>query len=115
MRTNVIVRSQTVFYAENYTRLSDFFEKGVRGGGGVLQPHKLTSEKQALWRKPLQYSWCESTHTKNTPCSLLEVYEKTPIFIPVDIIEDVIKLVAHKLSRVQALEVKTQKPYRGGF
>ena len=30
-------------------------------------------------------------------CYTLEVYNKAPIFIPVDITEDVLKLVVHKL------------------
>ena len=30
-------------------------------------------------------------------CSTLEVYDKTPIFIPMDIMEDVVESVAHKL------------------
>ena len=38
---------------------------------------------------------------------MLDAYEKTPIFIPVDIPEDVVKLVAWKLSGVWALEVRT--------
>ena len=35
---------------------------------------------------------------KNIPySSIIEVYDKTPIFIPVDIMEDVVKLVAQNL------------------
>ena len=35
--------------------------------------------------------------TPHPPCSMLEVSDKTPIFIPVDITEDVVKSVARKL------------------
>ena len=34
---------------------------------------------------------------KIIPCSILEAYDKTPIFIPVGIMEDVVELVSLKL------------------
>ena len=37
--------------------------------------------------------------SKNVPsCATLETYEETPIFIPVDITEEAVELVARKLS-----------------
>ena len=40
---------------------------------------------------------------------MLEVYDKIPILIPVDIMEDMVKSVVRKLLGVRALEVQTQK------
>ena len=36
--------------------------------------------------------------TPHPPCSALEAYNETPIFVPVDITDDVVKSVARKLS-----------------
>ena len=41
--------------------------------------------------------WWEKIHTKIPPCSTLEAYDEMPIFIPVEIMEDVVKLVARNL------------------
>ena len=41
--------------------------------------------------------WWEKIHTKIPPCSTLEAYYEMPIFIPVEIMEDVVKLVAWKI------------------
>ena len=49
--------------------------------------------------KPSHLSLQENIRTKNTACSMLEAYDKTPILIPVGIMEDVVKSVARKLSR----------------
>ena len=46
---------------------------------------------------------------------MLETYDKTPIFIPVDIKKGAVKSVARNISEVLALEVRTQKLYMGGF
>ena len=37
------------------------------------------------------------TRTKGTPCSTFEMYDKTPIFITMGIMEDVVELVTRKL------------------
>ena len=37
MRSNVIIRSQTLFYVENCASLSDFLRMGMGGGGPAIQ------------------------------------------------------------------------------
>ena len=55
-------------------------------------------EEQALWIKPPHQFWRENTRTPPpSPYYMLEAYDETPISIPVDIVEDVVKLVARKL------------------
>ena len=48
-------------------------------------------------------------------CYTLEVYDKTPIFIPVDITEDVVGFSWGKFQGVRSLEVQTRNLYKGGF
>ena len=56
--------------------------------------------KRALRKKPLWRLWQKNVRTKKSPpCSMLEVYDETTIFIPVEIMEDVVGSVAQKLSR----------------
>ena len=52
---------------------------------------------------------------KLIPCSTLEVYNKTPIFIPVDIMKDVVKSVPQKKWGFWAPVVQTKKLYRDVF
>ena len=52
---------------------------------------------------------------KDSPCSTLEVYDKTLTFIPVDIMEDMVELVSQFFRGVQALVVWNRKLYKGGF
>ena len=65
---------------------------------GVLQPDKLASDKTVVINDTAVsvLAW-KHTHTQNTACYKLDAYGKTPIFIFVDITEDVVKLVARKL------------------
>ena len=51
-----------------------------------------------LSMKPLYISLWYSIRTENISCSTLESYQKMPIFIPVKITEDVVKLVTRKIS-----------------
>ena len=37
-----------------------------------------------------------------SPCYTLEVYDKTPIFIPVEVMEDVVESFTQKLSEVSS-------------
>ena len=53
-----------------------------------------------LQRKlPIRF-WRKNICTGKKYCSTLEVYDKIPIFIPVDITEDVFESVAHKFPGV---------------
>ena len=89
MFSNVIIHSRTLFYVENYVRLSDFFANWSQGGS--CNPKKLHQTKRALWRKPLRQSWRRKTLTKNkSPCYTLEVYDEKPTFVPMKITEDVV-------------------------
>ena len=54
--------------------------------------------KQFSWRKLSRRFWQETSAQKTYPCHMLEVYEEIPISIHVDITQDVVKLVAQKLS-----------------
>ena len=47
--------------------------------------------------KPLHRYWQENNHTKNPASSKLEAYGETPIFIPANIREDVVKSAAQKI------------------
>ena len=60
-------------------------------------PMKCCPIKYALWRKPSRQFWRKNLHKKLTPHSTLDVYDKIPIFIPVDIMEDAVKSVAPKI------------------
>ena len=46
---------------------------------------------------------------------MLEAYDETGIFIPVEITEDVFKSVVRKFLGIWYLEVRTWKLYRSGF
>ena len=54
--------------------------------------------KQSLLTKPPRWSWNGNIRTENPSCVTLETYKKTPLFIPVDILEDAVKSVARTLS-----------------
>ena len=54
--------------------------------------------KQFSWRKLSRRFWQETSAQKTSPCHMLEVYDKITISIHVDITQDVVKLVAQKLS-----------------
>ena len=58
----------------------------------------MASDKHELLKEPLYISWKENIRTKKFHHSTLETYNETPIFIPVDIAEDVFELVEGKLS-----------------
>ena len=53
-----------------------------------------------LWMEPLHRSWQENIRTTPPPPPYytVEVYDETPIFIPVEITEDVVESVTQKLS-----------------
>ena len=53
-------------------------------------------KEQALWIKSSRRYWQENIHSRKTHSSTLEAYEVTTVFIPVDITEDVVELVAQK-------------------
>ena len=96
MRSNVIIRSQTLFYVENCASLSDFLRMGM--GGGVLQSNKLASERTGVMDETV-VSVLAGKHPHEpppSPRSMLEVYNETPILILIEITYDVVESVAQK-------------------
>ena len=65
--------------------------------GGLCNPKSWHQTKRVLWMKPLHQSWRENIRTKKNRFTL-DVYDIMPNFIPMDITEDVVKLVVRKLS-----------------
>ena len=70
-----------------------------REKGGFFQPDELAKDCMGTINKTVS-SVFEGKHQreKNPSCVTLERYEETPIFIPVDIIEESVESVARKLS-----------------
>ena len=54
-------------------------------------------------------------HGKNPSCATLETYQETPMFIPVDIMEEAVNSVARKFWGILDQEVQTRKHYRDGL
>ena len=69
-----------------------------REKGGVLQPDYLKEDYTGTINE-IVASVLEGKHTSKTipSCATLEMYEETPIFIPVDITEESAESVAHKI------------------
>ena len=64
---------------------------------GVFLSEELANNKTGITEKTVETVLAKKYwHEKKSHCSMLEVYYKTPIFIPKDIMEDVVKSVAHK-------------------
>ena len=64
-----------------------------------MQPDELVSDRTGVINKTFAYLLTEKHTQENiSSCSMLETYNETPIFIPVDIAEDAVKSVAQKLS-----------------
>ena len=73
-------------------RQSDLSMNGKHGCFcNVTNWHRI---KRELLMKRFHQSWRGGPHKKIPPCSTLETNDKTPIFIPVDITEDVAESVA---------------------
>ena len=70
-----------------------------REKGGVLQPDKLAQDRTGMINETVT-SVLEGKHPSETipSCATLEMYEETPILIPVNITEEAIESVAQKLS-----------------
>ena len=58
--------------------------------------------KRVLWKKLSKWSRKKISAQKIPYCSTLEVYDKTPIFIPVEVMEDVVESFTQKLSEVSS-------------
>ena len=66
---------------------------------GGLQPEKLSTDKIGLIGETIASVLAgKYLHKKHLTRSMLEAYNETPIFIPMDIMENVVKLLAQKLS-----------------
>ena len=64
-----------------------------------MQPDELVSDRTGVINKTFAYLLTEKHTQENiSSCSMLETYNETPIFIPVDIAEDAVKSVTQKLS-----------------
>ena len=65
-----------------------------REKGGVLQPDELAADHTGTINDTVT-SVLEGKHTceKNSSCATLEMYEETPIFIPVNIMEEAVESV----------------------
>ena len=88
---SIIIRYWTLFCVVNCASLSYSFVNSSRGGG--VLPEELAYDKTDITEENVASVIAgKRPHKKN--CSTLEVYNKTPIFIPVDIVEDVVKSVA---------------------
>ena len=69
------------------------------GKGGRLQPNKLPIYKTGVMGETIPSVLAgKHLHEKNPTRSMLEAYNKTPIFIPVGIKEDVVESVMQKIS-----------------
>ena len=63
-----------------------------------MQPDKLALDKTGIINETVTSVLAgKHPHNKIPSCATLETYNETPILIPVDITEDVIKLVVRKL------------------
>ena len=64
-----------------------------------MQPDELAEDRTGTINETVT-SVLEGKHPSRTipSCAKLEMYEETPIFIPVDITEEAIESVAQKLS-----------------
>ena len=72
--------------------------------GRGLQPNKLVEDQTGFMNKTVTLVLeVKHPHKKIPSCTTLETYEKVPIFIPVDITEDAVKLI--KFWGVLALDV----------
>ena len=65
----------------------------------MLLPNETASNKTGGTEETIAAVLEEISSKKTPPRSTPEVYDETPIFITVDIMEDVVELVARKLSR----------------
>ena len=62
-----------------------------------MQPDKLEEDQTGTINKtPASVLEGKHPNEKKSCCDTLQTYDKTPIFIPVDITEDAVKLVAQK-------------------
>ena len=85
---SIIVCSQTLFYKEIVRGHRICLLKGV---GGSFITQKMSSEKTSVMEETVVMVMAEKHLPEPPPpCSTLDLYEKTPIFIPVDIADDVI-------------------------
>ena len=67
--------------------------------GGVLQPNGMVLDKPGIMEETVATVLVgKNLHRPPPPCSTLVLYDKMPIFIPMEITEDVVKSVAQKLS-----------------
>ena len=63
-----------------------------------MQPGNLALDKTVIINETVSLVLTvKHTHKTNPACSTLEAYNKTHIFIPVDITENVVKLVMWEL------------------
>ena len=64
-----------------------------------MQPDELVLDETGVMNKTVTSVLVGGNpHEKNPACSTLEAYDETPIFIPVDIKEDVVESVMQKIS-----------------
>ena len=88
------------------------FATGRRGGVYLTNGQLALGD---LRTKPPQIYWQEKHPSDRKPhSSTLEVYEETPVFIPVDIKEDVFKSVTQKLSGRAGPGCMDLEAYMGG-
>ena len=95
-------------------RQSDFFVNGTQGGG--LQHDKLEFNKTGVINKisTLVLVVTPPFPTLPPPPSTLETYRKSPIFILVVIMEDVVELIVQKLLGGLGSGGKDSEVLRGG-
>ena len=57
----------------------------------------MVSDKTGVINESVTSVLVGKIHTKIPPCSTLEAYDEMPIFIPVEIMEDLVESIAPKL------------------
>ena len=69
--------------------------------GGVFQPEELAEDRTGTINKTVTSVLKRKyPHKEILSCATLETYEEMPIFIPVDITEEAVELIARKLSGI---------------
>ena len=94
-RSNIIIRSRNFSWKENFVRKSYLSVHGK--WGEFYNPKHLQRIEQELLTNSSHWYWRENTHTKIPSCATLEMYNKKPIFIPVNITENAVESVAWKI------------------
>ena len=68
--------------------------------GGILKPNELASGKMCVMEETVAMVLVGKHLHEPPPRYTLEVYKKTPIFIPAEITEDVVESVTWKISGI---------------